>query len=53
MLAPKKKQITVAVIKPDAVKAGLVDEIIEKVNNKLTSLLFPYKHPYNSLKIRD
>ena len=26
-----EKQLTVAVIKPDAVKAGLVDEIIQKV----------------------
>ena len=25
------KQVTVAIIKPDAVKAGLVDEIIQKV----------------------
>lgn len=31
LTAPQKKQITVAVIKPDAVKAGLVEEIIEKV----------------------
>ena len=30
-LVPTKKQITLAVIKPDAVQAGLVDEIIEKV----------------------
>ena len=26
-----EKQVTIAMIKPDAVKAGLVDEIIQKV----------------------
>jgi len=31
LTVPQKKQFTVAVIKPDAVKAGMVDEIIEKV----------------------
>ncbi|XP_070570053.1 thioredoxin domain-containing protein 3 homolog isoform X12 [Ptychodera flava] len=30
-LKPKPKQVTVAVIKPDAVKAGHVDEIVEKM----------------------
>lgn len=29
------KQVTLAVIKPDAVKAGLVDEIIQKVTPQL------------------
>lgn len=35
LIAPKKKQITVALIKPDAVKAGQVDEIIEKVHRQV------------------
>lgn len=34
LTVPKKKQFTVAVIKPDAVKAGQVDEIIGKVTNQ-------------------
>ena len=34
IIVPKKKQFTVAVIKPDAVKAGMVDEIITKVNKQ-------------------
>ena len=29
---PTKKQVTVLVIKPDIVREGKVDEIIEKVN---------------------
>ena len=33
------KQVTVAIIKPDAVKAGLVDEIIQKVLSSAWSKL--------------
>lgn len=34
------KQVTLAVIKPDAVKAGLVDEIIKKVKMIHIILMF-------------
>lgn len=33
------KQVTVAIIKPDAVEAGLVDEIIQKVFTVLCQIL--------------
>lgn len=33
------KQVTVAIIKPDAVEAGLVDEIIQKVYTVLCQIL--------------
>ena len=42
LTAPKKKQITVAVIKPDAVKAGQVDEIVEQVSQLIYSPLNLY-----------
>ena len=36
------KQVTVAIIKPDAIKAGLVDEIIQKVLSSRGGVL-PYE----------
>lgn len=40
------KQVTLAIIKPDAVKAGLVDEIIQKVTilQIIYLLNFPSRH---------
>jgi nucleoside diphosphate kinase len=33
-VAPKRKEVTVAIIKPDAVAKGLVEEILEKVKSR-------------------